>query len=256
MAETFAAFERINAGAAKPLVITCDHASNALPSGYGTLGLEAHHLDRHIAWDPGAGNVARRLSRLFDATAILCGFSRLLIDANRGDGDPTQVAAISDKTVISGNAGLADTEHERRRTLYHGPYHDAVTGEIERHIAEKRVPVVLAVHSFSPAIRGEAKPWHLGFLWDRDERLARPLVEHFSEDADVEVGDNQPYSGRIPGDSMHRHGTMRGLPHILVEFRQDLIADDSGVRAWAERVYRAIDTVIERHGEFDIVPHG
>ncbi len=249
----FAPFEIVDKGAACPILIVCDHASNALPNGYGSLGLPPALLQHHIAWDPGAADMARHLASAFKTRAILCGFTRLLIDANRGDSDPTLITAISDGNIIAGNVDLDADERARRQARFHNAYHGAIKAEVDRHLAEDRVPLLLSIHSFSPETHGKVKPWHLGVLWDRDSRLARPLMEHFGRQEHIIAGNNKPYSGAIPGDCMNRHGTGRGLPHVLIEFRQDLISDRSGLETWGHHLYEALSGVLRMSGPFEIL---
>jgi predicted N-formylglutamate amidohydrolase len=228
--------EILGGSAALGVVLLCDHASNALPSAYGTLGLADAQLRRHIAYDIGAAGVTRRLSRLIGAPAVLSCWSRLLIDCNRGADDPTLIMRISDGAVVPGNRILDTGERERRIAAYYEPYHSAVAHLIDRCMGEGLPPLLISVHSFTPFWRGAPRPWHAGILWDRDDRAARPLIEALSRDPALVIGDNQPYSGRLRGDTMWRHGTMRGLSHAIVEIRQDLIEGEQGQAAWAERL--------------------
>jgi predicted N-formylglutamate amidohydrolase len=227
------------------LVILCDHASNALPAEYGTLGLAPEELERHIAYDIGASAVVEHLSRALDAPAVLTKFSRLLIDPNRGDDDPTLIMRLSDGAVIPGNRTLTEAEREKRARLYYAPYHRAVDAVIERCIAAGPAPTLLSIHSFTESWKGVPRPWHVGILWDTDARLARPLLEHFEAEGDLVVGDNEPYTGKLYGDCLWQHGTQRGLANAIVELRQDLIRTAEGQLAWArrlERIMQAIET--------------
>jgi predicted N-formylglutamate amidohydrolase len=226
------------------VILICDHAGNALPPGYGTLGMAPGQLDRHIAYDIGAAAVTRLLAAALDAPAILTRYSRLLIDANRGEDDPTLIMRLSDGAVIPGNATLDAAEMERRITLYYRPYHDAISGAIDASLAAGRTPVILSVHSFTPVWRGAARRWHAGVLWDKDPRFAMPLLSHLEREGDLTAGDNQPYTGSLKNDALYRHGTSRGLAHGLVEIRQDLIADEAGQSAWAERLARIVRAIL------------
>jgi len=234
----FQPFHLVNAGADAPVVLLCDHACAALPPGHGTLGLPPMDLERHIAWDIGAADVTRRMAALLDAPAVLCGFSRLLIDPNRGADDPTLVMKLSDGAIIPGNAHADAAEVARRRQAYWQPYQAAVTAAIDRLIGTGRVPALVSIHSFTPVWRGRPRPWHAGILWDRDPRLPRPLLAALRGEPGLVVGDNEPYSGRLHGDTLYRHGTARGLAHALVEIRQDLIDTHHGAQEWAERLAR------------------
>jgi predicted N-formylglutamate amidohydrolase len=217
---------------AGPLLFLCDHAGNRLPPGYGTLGLAPAEFETHIAYDIGAAHVARALAADFGAPAILGVFSRLLIDLNRGPDDPTLVMQLSDGSVIPGNRGITDQELSRRIAEFHAPYHHAIAAEIARLGAST---VLVSLHSFTPAWKGVKRKWDIGILWDRDARLARPLMTRLAE-AGFTVGGNEPYSGALEGDTLNRHGTRAGLPHVLIEMRQDLVDNQDAARVMAERL--------------------
>lgn len=218
------------------ILLICDHASNRLPEAYGTLGLPDSELCRHIAYDIGAAAVTRRLSEALRAPAVLSDFCRLLIDPNRGADDPTLIMQISDGAVIPGNATIGAAERQRRIERYYEPYHRAIAEAIDAAIGAGRPPVILSVHSFTHRWRGQLRPWNAGVLWDSDPRLARPLLDCLRRETDFTIGDNEPYSGKLVGDSLWRHGTSRGLAHALVEIRQDQILDADGQREWAGRL--------------------
>lgn len=227
------------------LLLVCDHAANALPAGYGTLGLPAAALARHIAFDIGAAEVTRGLSRLLDAPAVLAGVSRLLIDANRGEDDPTLVMQLSDGAIIPGNAGVSAAEVALRIARFHRPYHAAIAERIARAQGQGVAPALVSLHSFTPVWRGVARPWHFGVLWDRDGRLARPLLAALRAVPGLVVGDNEPYSGELEGDCMSRHGTANGLAHVLLEIRQDLINDPAKAEAVAGFLAPLLRRVVE-----------
>jgi predicted N-formylglutamate amidohydrolase len=248
-----APFERVNPAAVAPFLLVCDHASRTLPPAYGTLGLDAAELWRHIAWDIGAADVTRRLAALLDAPAVLSRYSRLLVDCNRAESDPTLVCRISDGTVVPGNRDIDGTETARRIARYHTPYHEAVAAEVERLTAAvaPRAPALVDVHSFTPVMKGFARPWHVGILWNRDPRLAQPLMEVLAEDPTLVVGDNEPYSGQgNVGYTTRRHAESAGLPHVLIEVRQDLIDTHLGAEAWARRLAAALGRVLAERGPF------
>lgn len=239
------------------LLILCDHAENMLPEGYGTLGLRSEDLHRHIAYDLGAAGVAELLARELDAPALLSRFSRLLIDPNRGLDDPTLIMQLSDGLIVPGNVGLGDGEIAARIARYYEPYHRAIDRAIETAIGAGKPPIVLSVHSFTQAWKGASRPWHVAVLWDKDPRLAVPLLSGLQTIAGIVVGDNEPYSGQLKGDTLYRHATSRGLAHALVEIRQDLILSEEGQAEWAKRLagvlrpILAADTAlhaIELHG--------
>src|SRR5690348_2676498 len=230
-------FEYIGPGQAntRPLLLVCDHASNALPEPYGTLGLPRHLFDTHIAHDIGAAEVTRALARHFGAPAILACWSRLLIDLNRGADDPTLVMKLSDGSLIPGNATMSPADVENRIALYYRPYHDAIAAEIQGLHRRGSPPTIVSMHSFTPQWKGRRRPWEIGILFDRDERLARPLADALQA-AGFAVGLNEPYSGELENDCMYRHGTSNGLPHVLIEMRQDLTATPAAARSLAARL--------------------
>ena len=225
------------------LLLLCDHASNALPPAYGTLGLPRAQLDRHIGYDIGAAWVTRRLAARFSAPALLTTFSRLLIDPNRGADDPTLVMRISDGAIVPGNARADAAEIERRLSLYWRPYRAAVSAAIDRMSEPGRTPVVISIHSFTPAWKGVPRPWEIGVLWDTDPRLAVPLMEALRE-AGFVVGDNEPYDGALAGDTLDEEVTCRGVAGLLVEVRQDLIADEGAAHVMGDRLAGVLGPVV------------
>ena len=191
------AFEHVPCGDAKSnLLLLCDHASAALPQGYGRLGLDPALFDTHIAYDIGAAQVTRALASRFRAAAVLGTWSRLLIDLNRGADDPTLVMKLSDGSLIPGNRTAGPEEIERRIRNFHAPYHDAIAAELDR-IGPKAA--IISIHSFTPSWKGKARPWEVGVLWDKDRRLAGPLMQRLSQHAFI-WGDNEPYSGALEND--------------------------------------------------------
>ncbi len=227
------------------VLFVCDHASNALPEDYGTLGLSPLLFKSHIAYDIGAGEVTRTLAAGFGACAVVARWSRLLIDLNRGTDDPTLVVKLSDGSVIPGNANAGPSAIAQRIALYYEPYHSAIATEIRRLRSNGDIPVLISVHSFTPAWKGIPRPWQFGILFDQDDRFARPLTEALRTDG-FAVGINDPYSGELENDCMYRHGTGNGLPHVLIEIRQDLVETPAASRALAERIKSIIATALEK----------
>lgn len=221
-------------------LLACDHASNRIPASLGTLGLGADRLQEHIAWDIGAAAVADILSGRFDAPLVKSGYSRLVIDCNRHLTDRTSIPSVSDGVTVPGNRTLDGAASAARAARIMVPYH----AEIERRLDEARDPpfhAFVSVHSFTPVFEGRQRPWQVSALWNRDGRLALPFMAALAARGDVTVGDNQPYSARNSfGYTVHRHGEARDLPHLLVEIRQDLIADGAGVIRWAAIVGDAL----------------
>ncbi|MCO5158833.1 MAG: N-formylglutamate amidohydrolase [Aquamicrobium sp.] len=253
----FSPFEVIDGDRSKGLVLVADHAGRALPDEYGSLGLPEAEFERHIAYDIGVERVTRALARLLDAPAVMARFSRLLIDANRGEDDPTLIRQLYDGTVIAANYPISPEERERRLDHYYRPYHDAL-GSMVASVAEetRAAPFLFSIHSFTPAMQGRARPWHVSILWDSDDRAVRPLLEALRADPALVVGDNEPYDGALRGDTMFRHAITSGYAHALIEIRQDLIATPEGAAGWAARLAPMLETVnampqmhaIERYG--------
>jgi len=234
----------------------CDHASNALPPAYGDLGLPAGALERHIGYDIGAAGVTRALAARFSAPALLTRFTRLLIDPNRGADDPTLVMKLSDGAIVPGNAGADAQEVARRRRLFWAPYRDAAARLAQEMQAQGPVPAVVSLHSFTPVWRGAPRPWRVGLLWDLDARMAQPLLEGLEAAGLGPVGDNEPYDGALKGDTLYDLATARGLPHVLIELRQDLIADAGGQAEWARIVGDALAPVLALPQCHMIAHHG
>jgi predicted N-formylglutamate amidohydrolase len=242
-----APIEELNPDGASRILLLCDHATAIVPpevSG-GDLGIPEEDMGRHIAYDIGARGVTVALAELLDAPAVLTRFSRLVIDPNRGEDDPTLVMRLYDGTIVPANRAVDAGEVRRRLAAYHRPYHRAITARIAALEAADRAPALVAIHSFTPRLRGrDPRPWDVGVLWHRDGRIALPLMARL-RDAGLCVGDNEPYSGELEGDTMSQHGTGRGLPHVLIEIRQDLIGTEAEQLAWAERLAPILTDVIE-----------
>jgi predicted N-formylglutamate amidohydrolase len=242
-----AAYEIVNADAPPRLIFVCDHASNALPEGYGTLGLSPDLFALHIAYDIGAADVTRAFAPAFNASAILGKYSRLLIDLNRGAADPTLVMKLSDGAIVPGNSKADANEIRHRIARFYRPYHDAIEAQIARAKQHGLAPVIVSIHSFTPEWKGRKRPWQVGVLWDRkDGRLALPLLEELRRECDLVVGDNEPYSGELEGDCMSQHALAHGLAHVLIEIRQDLIADRAGATAWSNRLVPILRASLKR----------
>lgn len=222
-------------------LVTCDHASNHVPDWVagGDLGIGAEDMGRHIAWDVGAWGLACELGRLLDSPVIGSRFSRLVIDPNRGEDDPTLLMKLYDGTIIPANRHAGAEELERRLERLYRPYHAALAG-----LAEGRV--IVAVHSFTPCLKGRApRPWQVGVLYSHlDERFSRPLIARLQAEGDLCVGDNEPYSGHLPGDAIDRHALRHGRQNTLIELRNDLIASEAGQAHWAARLAPVLEEVL------------
>lgn len=225
-------------------IVTCDHATNRVPPSVngGTLGLPPEDMARHIAFDPGAAGLAMALGEALDSPVICSDFSRLVIDPNRGEQDPTLVMRLYDGSVIPGNRHVDAAEVERRLDLLYRPYHAALAG-----LAARRPDsVILAIHSFTPCLRGRPpRPWHVGVLYSHlDGRLSRPLIARLRVEHDLCVGDNQPYNGHLPGDAIDRHALTPGRHNTLIELRNDLITTPLAQMAWAQRLAPILSEVL------------
>lgn len=233
----FSPFEIIPGNPHPAMVILADHAMNRIPPEYGDLGLPAAAFDRHIAYDIGIEPLTRGLCARLGVPGVLGCFSRLLIDPNRGEDDPTLIMKLSDGMVIPANHPLSPEEREQRLARFHRPYHDAVTAVIaETGRKAAKPPLVISLHSFTHAWKSVPRPWHAGVLWDTDPRAAQALIALLRQDSGLVVGDNEPYDGALRGDTMHRHCSTTGLAHGLLEVRQDLIYDPAGVEEWIDRL--------------------
>src|SRR5580693_8375099 len=239
MAETaYSAFEAIPGALDSGALIICDHASNAIPPGYGTLGMSSKAIDRHIAYDIGAADATRALARMLGAPAVLSTYSRVVIDPNRALDDPTLVMRYSDGAIVPGNAYIDAAEIARRSARFWAPYRQEVAATVDAMMATGEPPALISIHSFTPVMRSLARPWKIGLLWDREARIAEPDLR-----AD-EVGDNEPYDGALAGDTIDEIATSRGLANVLIEIRQDLIAERNNAVAWAERIGRVLAPII------------
>lgn len=229
-----------------PVLLLCDHAYHAVPASLGDLGIPRETIEgMHIGWDIGAAAVTQLLARRLNATALFANYSRLVIDVNRQPGDPTSILPESDGVTVPGNQELSDAQADLRAETCFWPYHQAITQRLATLLRHGPPPAVVAVHSFTPEFQGLRRPWELGFLWNHDPRLVQPLLDWFArQHPDLSIGDNQPYSGREVGFTLEHHAGAAGLPHVCLEIRQDLIADEAGQQYWAEVVGAALEAVL------------
>jgi predicted N-formylglutamate amidohydrolase len=221
--------------------LTCDHAGRVFPRRLGSLGLREPETWRHIAWDIGIAGVGRELSRLLDAAVVLQTYSRLVIDCNRDPTVPSSIPEVSETTEIPGNRGLGAAERQARIAAIFRPYHERIAAALDRRRAEARATALISLHSFTPVFKGVPRRWHAAVLYNRDARLAHPLFALLSAEEGLLIGDNEPYRVTDVTDyTVPVHGERRGLPHVEIEIRQDLIADAAGQRLWAERLARLL----------------
>ena len=240
-----APFSVHNPNGSSPFVLVADHAGQHIPRQLGNLGLPQAELDRHIGWDIGIAGVTGQLAGLLDAFAILQTYSRLVIDCNRPLDSTSSIVSISDGTAVPGNQDLPEDQRTARALEIFAPYHGRITQELDLRSQQPQPPVLIAMHSFTPVFAGEARPWHVGVLYHRDTRLAHALLAALNAEPGLVVGDNQPYSISDGSDfAVPVHGEQRGLLHVELEIRQDLIADVQGQAQWAQRLARILPALL------------
>ncbi|MES9871543.1 MAG: N-formylglutamate amidohydrolase [Candidatus Sedimenticola sp. PURPLELP] len=243
------AWELLNGDSDNGMVILCDHARNLIPTALDSLGLDKDQFDNHIAYDIGAEDTARRLADLFRCRLFISGYSRLVIDLNRHPGDGSSIPEVSDDIEITGNRGLTTEEIICRENELFWAYHNRVSQELQQIASAGLTPLILSLHSFTPTYRGYRRPWHVGVLWDRDQRISAPLLQRLSALPDICAGDNEPYHARSPlGYTMEVHCEHNGFPHVLLELRQDLIESREGACHWGEFIHRHLSAVLDETG--------
>jgi predicted N-formylglutamate amidohydrolase len=234
-------YERVNDAGAAPILLICDHASRRVPRRLRDLGLDERELSRHIGWDIGAADVTRHMAPRLKAPALLAGYSRLVVDCNRHLHDPTSMRPVSDGTPIPGNATLSPADRQARTEALYQPYHRAIAQQLDDFAGRGITPTLLSIHSCAPEMAGQFRPWNIGICWDSDRRIAGPVLEALGRVPDIVVGDNQPYALDPREDySVPVHAMRRGLPHLQVEFRQDLVATPTGAARWADVLLAAL----------------
>ncbi len=228
-----------------PALVVCDHASRAIPRALDRLGLPELPSWQHIAWDIGAGELARGLAHALGAPAVLAGYSRLVVDCNRSPDHEEAFRKESDGWTIPGNQDLSDYDRRVRLASFFDPYHGCIEAMVGGFRSRGIVPMLIAVHSFSPALAGHARPWHAGVLWDRDEANARRLLHRLRAKKGLVIGDNEPYSGKHPANyTIDHHAKAHGLPHVCLEVRQDLLSSPAGIERWVRLLARIIGEIL------------
>ena len=236
-----------NENGTSPLLIVADHAGNSMPHSLGRLGIAETECERHIAWDIGIAAVCGLLADALDATLIQQNYSRLVIDCNRPPGSETSIPDISEFTRVPGNIGLSKSQKAARVRDIFNPYHDRIATELDRRRQSGRPVALVAMHSFTPVYKGEARPWHAGVLYNRDARFAHLLMGLLRRNEELVVGDNEPYSVDDASDyTIPVHGERRGLHHVAVEIRQDLIAGVEGQQDWGARLADLLPQAYQR----------
>jgi len=239
-----AAVTALNEAGASPYVLLCEHASNHIPPEFDRLGLPEAELTRHIAWDIGVAELSRRLAARLDAPLFLAGYSRLLIDCNRPIGAPTSIPEISELTVIPGNRGMDQRARDRRAERFYWPFQNAVAAHLDWRAAAGQKTIVIGIHSFTPVFKGIARPWHGGVLYRRSAGFGDALLTALAEPG-LHLAANQPYQiGDLTDHTVPVHGEARGNEAVLMEIRQDLLADDAGIAAWTERLAAALARIV------------
>jgi predicted N-formylglutamate amidohydrolase len=241
------AFEIIRPNGSSSFFLTTDHASNRVPEQLGTLGLSATDRERHIAWDIGIARVGRFLSERLDACLVLQGYSRLVIDCNRPPGSPGSIVSLSERTPIPGNEGVSAEAREQREDEVFWPYHKRISVALDERQQRGQHTVMIALHSFTPQYMDERRSVEFGVLYESDTRLSAPLLKLVRGEPALEVGDNAPYAMSLDTDfTMVTHAMGRGLMHVELEIRQDLLADDTHCAEWAERLSRWLPAALAK----------
>ncbi len=226
-------------------LVVADHAGNAVPASLQGLGLARGVFNKHIALDIGSRATAMLLAERLGASLVLGNYSRLVVDLNRDLDDPTAFIPESDGVVIPGNRNLGIDEKRRRADAIFRPYHTAVDNLIDDLLVKGTVPVMISMHSFTPVLENQRRPWHIGVLWDKDPRIALPLLEKLRQDRELVVGDNEPYSGHHQADyTVDHHAEGRGLANVSIEIRQDLLHDMAGVERWSALLVDALTEIL------------
>lgn len=232
-----------------PVLLVADHAGREIPQALQQLGLDPESMDLHIAWDIGSADLARGLADLLDAPLILGAYSRLLIDLNRQPDDATAIPPISDGTLIPGNAIVDEQQKTTRITSFFQPYHAAISERLDQFQAAGITPAFLSIHTCTPVFNQLHRPWHIGVMWDKDPRIAIPMLQQLNQMEGLCIGDNQPYSGRHPHDfTIDFHAERRGIPYVGIEVRQDLVGDGAGCTKWAGVLAAALHAPLAEPG--------
>lgn len=235
-----------NAEGSGAFLIVCDHATNHIPVDFNELGVSIEDRQKHIAWDPGTAYIGKLLADRFDAPAIMCGTSRLVIDCNRRIGHPTLVPSVSDGIPIPGNQNLANDQIGLRIERYYLAYHYRIVAALERFRSAGVDPIFLSIHSFTPHMNDFDRPWSIGISHTPDRRLTAPLIDVLRRSGKFLVGDDEPYGSDADVDyTTFAHAFGRGLKHIQVEFRQDLVGSDEGAHEWGSLFAEAVEQVLD-----------
>ncbi|WP_421866351.1 N-formylglutamate amidohydrolase [Motiliproteus sp.] len=243
-------YSLLNPSSDTPLLLICDHASNFVPARLQHLGLSAAQMEEHIAWDRGAADVVQLMSDRLGCRAMLANYSRLLIDVNRdpNQDEPDLIPEMSDGQLIPDNQHLSPEQRRERKLRISQPYHQEIERQLDALTAYTPAPMLFSIHTFTPAMQacGKPRPWHAGMLWNRDPRIAKPLMAFLRRHEHLLIGDNEPYSGREFAYSINRHGHERGFPNCAIEIRQDLLQSHEDCLWWAEALADGLSEVLEQ----------
>ncbi len=223
------------------ILIIADHASNYLPKENNKLGLTNAFLNQHIAFDIGVKELSLDLSYRLKCNVIQGKYSRLLIDLNRDLDDPTVIPEIVDGKIIPGNIGLSKNEFRLRVKKIYNKYHH----EIDRIIINKKVKVILSLHSFNPIFKNKRRLLEFGILSNEDKNLSSIIIDQLKL-LKLNVGDNEPYKGDLIGDSMYRHGLRNRIPHALIEVRNDLLSNTTKIKRVSKLLHKTIVKSLEK----------
>lgn len=222
-------------------VIVVDHASARIPRRLEDLGLPPSQLHRHIAWDIGALAVAQKVAETLDAPLVAQNYSRLVIDCNRDPRVATSIPTVSESTAIPGNMALTEAQKLARREQIFDPYHERIRLLLNARAAAAHPTILVAQHSMTDVFKGDRREMHAAVLYNRDRRFAELVLAGLRSEPGLIIGDNQPYFVSDETDyTIPQHGEARGLPHVEIEIRQDLLQTDAGQQEWAARITRVL----------------
>ena len=247
----------IKKGVCQDYLVICDHSSNKIPLEYKNLGISKKDLESHRAFDLGACSVATELSQLLNCNLVMANFSRLLIDPNRGEDDPTLIPKLSEGKVIKGNMNVSmsksDIERNDRILQFYLPYHEQINSFINKSLDSGKTPKILSIHSFTPIWKGKKREIDIGILWDKDDRLSKIFLNSLKN---IKLGDNKPYSGRLKNDTLYKHATSKGIPHVLIELRQDLLKNEKDRLQWVKKIHNVLKENENKINSFSIKKYG
>ena len=234
-----------NRAARGRFLVVCEHASNAFPAVFGALGLTDVQRSAHIAWDPGALGLARGLAQRLDALLVHAPVSRLVYDCNRAPDTPGAIAARSEIHEVPGNAGLRPEARLGRVEAVYLPFQSALHAEVVRRLTLGPAPVIVTVHSFSPSWFGTPRAVELGVIHDADARFATAVLAAAQARTDLTAEMNAPYSAADDvTHTLRLHALPYGLLNVMLEVRNDLVADAAAEAAMADRLAPVLEAAL------------